>query len=89
MAAGGDLHHGLGAAADYALREREREEKVGLVVAAGYLLSLSIGQEGGRDVESWAAHLHVVVYPMYAMRVSFVPRPPAMWPSPSRPATST
>ena len=85
MAAGGDLHHGLGAAADYALRE----EKVGLVVAAGYLLSLSIGREGRRGVESWAAHLHVVVYPMYAMRVSYVPRPPAMWPSPSRPATST
>ena len=45
---------------------------MGLVVAAGYLLSLSIGQEGGRDVESWAAHLHVVVCPMYAMRVTFV-----------------
>ena len=46
---------------------------MGLVVAAGYLLSLSIGQEGGRDVESWAAHLHVVVLcPMYAMRVSYL-----------------
>ena len=54
MAAGGDLHHGLGAAADYALRERERErereEKVGLVVAAGYLLSpLPLHREEGRE----------------------------------------
>ena len=55
VAAGGDLHHGLGAAADYALRE----EKVGLVVAAGYLLSLSLSAL--HRMESWAAHLHVDV----------------------------
>ena len=54
VAAGGDLHHGLGTAADYALhkaeRERERErERSEISCHSIFAFALSIEREGRRE----------------------------------------